>query len=314
MVRTIRQKNTKNRILVTGGAGFVGSHLVDTLVKNNDVTVIDNLSSGKREFVSSKAGFIEEDVTDRKAVLKNVKDFDFVFHLAANPEVRIGVENPSVPFEQNILGTYNILEAMRLNGIKNIAFTSTSTVYGEAKQIPTQESHTLAPISLYGASKVAAESLISAYCHSFGIRSWIFRFANIVGPKGTHGVVYDFIRKLEKNPNELEVLGDGNQSKSYIYVDDCVDAMLFAIKKSSDKVNIFNIGTEDQISAKRIAELVISEMGLNSKISYTGGIRGWVGDVPYMLLDISKLKSLGWELKRNSEDSIKSTIKNLLKE
>lgn len=302
------------RILVTGGAGFIGSHLVDRLVDKNKVTVIDNLSSGKKEFVNLNAVFIQGDLLDKKFVLKNVKNFDIIFHLVANPEVRIGVKDTSIHLEQNVLTTYNLLEVMRINQIKNIVFTSTSTVYGEAKQIPTPEHHTLAPISLYGASKVAAESLISAYCHNFDIFSWIFRFANVVGPRGTHGIIFDFINKLRNNPNELEVLGDGKQSKSYIYIDDCIEAMLHGIKNTSYKVNTFNLGSEDQLDVKRIAELVIKEMKLNAKIRYTGNDRGWIGDIPKMLLDSSKIKSLGWKPKYSSEDSVVKTIKALLKE
>src|SRR4030067_2169815 len=228
----------KKKIIVTGGAGFIGSNLVDRLLlRGNEVIVIDNLSSGKMEFLKEHIEnpdfkFIRLDLLKLDDLKKTVKDADAVFHLAANPDVRLGASDTKVHLEQNIIVTYNLLEAMRVNKIKNILFTSTSTIYGEATIIPTPENYgPLVPISLYGASKLACEALITSYCSTFDMRSWIFRFANIVGERGTHGIIIDFINKLRKNPEILEILGDGKQNKSYIHVYDCVEAILFAMEK-----------------------------------------------------------------------------------
>jgi len=298
------------KILVTGGAGFIGSYLVDKLSEKNEVTVIDNLSAGKKEYVK-KASFIEGDLKDKNFVLKSVKGFDWVYHLAANPDVRLGEEDKEIHLRENIIVTHNILEAMRLNGLKKIVFTSTSAVYGEAKTIPIPEDYgPLIPISLYGASKLAAEALIFSYSE-FGIQSWILRLANIIGGRSNHGIIPDFIKKLEKNPKELEVLGDGNQTKSYLHVEDCVDAIIFAAKKSNEKINIFNIGSPDTITVKEIVKFVIEKKAPRAKIKYTGGKQGWKGDVPKFLLDIEKLKKIGWKPKYNSRESVKKTIGEL---
>jgi len=234
--------------------------------------------------------------------------------VAANPDVRLGASDTRVHLEQNILATYNLLEAMRRNNIKEIAFTSTSTVYGEASIMPTPEDYgPLIPISLYGASKLACEALITSYSHIFDMQAWIFRFANIVGPRSTHGITVDFIKKLQKNPNLLDILGDGKQEKSYLHVSECVDAILFLIEDSEEKVNIFNIGSEDTISATEIGKAVIEEMGLsNVEFIYTGGSRGWKGDVPRMRLGIEKMKSLGWKPVYTSEKSVRETARALL--
>ena len=280
---------TKNKILVTGGAGFIGSHLVDRLIeKGSKITVFDNLSSGKLQF-------IEHHLENPDFTLIKGDHIDIVCHVAANPDVRLGATDTRVHLDQNILATYNLLEAMRKNSVKEIAFTSTSTVYGEASVMPTPEDYgPLIPISLYGASKLACEALITSYSHTFDMRAWIFRFANIVGPRSTHGITVDFIKKLEKDSNVLEILGNGKQEKSYLHVSECVDAIIFLIEKSRDKVNIFNIGSEDTISATEIGKAVIEEMGLSDvKFIYTGGSRGWKGDVPRMRLGIEKMKALG---------------------
>lgn len=298
------------KILVTGGAGFIGSYLANELSKNNNVTVIDNLSKGKKDLIKSNVKFIKIDLLNKNKVLKNVKGFDFIFHLAANPDTRAGLSNPEIDVKQNIIVTHNILEAMRINKIKNIIFTSSSTVYGEVK-LPTKENNELKPISFYGASKLSAEFLISVYCYIFDMRCWIFRLANVIGPNFTHGAIYDFIKKLKENKNELRVLGNGSQTKSYIYIDDCIKAMLLAIEKSSERVNVFNVGSEDCISVRRIAELVTSKISPNAKIIYGSEDRGWKGDVPKMLLDISKIKRLGWKPKYTSEESVKKTIELL---
>lgn len=312
----------KNKILVTGGAGFIGSHLVDQLIeKGNIVTVFDNLSSGKIEFIENHLenpdfNLIKGDLLDQKAIEKACEGIDFVCHVAANPDVRLGASNTRIHLDQNILATYNLLEAMRKKDTKKIAFTSTSTVYGEASVMPTPEDYgPLVPISLYGASKLACEAFITSYSHTFDMQAWIFRFANIVGPRSTHGITVDFIKKLWKNANLLEILGDGKQEKSYLHVSECVEAILFLIENSEEKVNIFNIGSEDTISATEIGKAVIEEMGLsNVELTYTGGNRGWKGDVPKMRLGIEKMKSLGWKPVYTSERSIRETARALLGE
>ncbi|RLI75351.1 UDP-glucose 4-epimerase [Archaeoglobales archaeon] len=298
-------------IVVTGGAGFIGSYIVDELVSNGfDVIVFDNLSSGNLDYINDKAKFYKIDLTRDEIKLKDVEE---VWHIAANPDVRIGLEDPDEIYSNNILATYKILEAMRKYDVDRIIFTSTSTVYGEANLIPTPEEYSMHPISLYGASKLACEALIESYCHTFDIKGWIYRFANVIGKRSNHGVIYDFIMKLRNNPNELEILGDGEQNKSYIYISDCIDAMFYGLK-ANQKVNIFNIGSEDQIKVRRIAEIVCEEMRLKPKFKFTGGKRGWKGDVPLMLLSIEKLKSIGWRPKYNSEEAVRLAVRDLLED
>lgn len=309
-----------NKIIVTGGAGFIGSHVVDKLLScGNEVTVIDNLSSGRMEFIEhhipdNNFKFVKLDMLELGKLTQAIKGADMIYHLAANPDVRLGAENTKVHLEQNIIVTYNLLEAMRMNKQQNIVFTSTSTVYGEASIIPTPENYgPLIPISLYGASKLACEALITSYCHTFDMRSWIFRFANIVGERGTHGIIIDFINKLKKNPHDLEILGDGQQRKSYIHVSDCVDAILFAVKNSHEMANIYNIGSNDTINSSEIGELIVKEMGLKDvKFTYTGGKRGWKGDVPRMLLSIKELQQLGWKPGNNSKSSVIAAARSTL--
>ena len=310
----------KNKIIVTGGAGFIGSHLADRLLSGgNEVTVIDNLSSGKMEFLKQHTTnpgfkFIKLDLLETEKLRKAIQGADFIYHLAANPDVRLGAEDTKIHLEQNVIATYNLLEAMRINEQKNIIFTSTSTVYGEAAIIPTPENYgPLIPISLYGASKLACEALITSYCSTFDMKSWIFRFANIVGERGTHGIIIDFIDKLRNNPQMLEILGDGQQRKSYIHVSDCVDAILYAVKNSHEMANIFNIGSIDTINSTEIGEIVVKEMGLrNVKFTYTGGKRGWKGDVPRMLLSIEKLREVGWKPSYNSKNSVVAAVRSAL--
>jgi len=308
-------------VFVTGGAGFIGSHLIDRLIENHNVTVYDNLSSGKKEFISQhfdkkKFSFIKSDLLDTKKLKNTMREQDFVFHFAANSDVRLGAEKTDIPLKQNTIATYNVLESMRLNDVKNIMFPSSCTVYGETKVTPIPENYgPMIPVSLYGASKLASEGLISAYCSMFGMNAWVFRFANIIGSRGTHGVIFDFINKLRKKSDELEILGDGRQTKSYLYVDDCIDAMLSAVEKSNDKVNIFNLGCEDWINVNRIAEIVVEEMNLkNVKFKYTGGSRGWKGDIPKIMLSIEKIEKLGWKPIYNSEKAVRMTVKALIKE
>ncbi len=302
-------------ILVTGGAGFIGSHVVDRLIeKGEEVIVVDNLSSGNIEFVNDRANFVKMDlIHDSDKLHRLLNNVDFVWHIAANPDVRIGEQSPEKIYDNNILATFLLLEAMRKSQVKNIVFTSTSTVYGEAEVIPTPEDYPTVPVSIYGASKLACEGLISSYCHTFNMKSWIYRFANVIGRRSNHGVIFDFIKKLKNNPDELEILGDGEQNKSYIYIDDCIDAMFYGLREDK-AVNIFNIGSEDQIRVKRIAEIVSKNMGLNPVFKFTGGKRGWKGDVPVMLLSIGRLKKLGWRPKYNSEEAVKRAVYDILQD
>ena len=314
----------KNRsILVTGGAGFIGSHLVERLLLDNEVTVLDNFSSGRIEFLEPYRDIpdfhlLTGDLMNPKILDNAVSGKDFIFHLAANPDVKLGSEDTHVHLEQNVLATYNLLEAMRKNDVRQMAFTSTSTVYGEASEVPTPEDYgPLLPISLYGASKLSCEALISSYCHTFQMQSWIYRFANIVGERGTHGVLVDFIRKLRENPGKLEILGSGKQRKSYLEVKDCVCAMIHAVEHSTGEVNVFNIGSEDSVDVTEIADIVVGQMGLDRvEYNYTGGIdgRGWRGDVKLMLLSIEKIKMLGWSPELGSARALEVAVKALLKE
>src|SRR5271157_4794220 len=268
--------------VVTGGAGFIGSHLVNTLVaQGNEVLVIDSLCAGKRETIARhiddyKVRFVEKDLLS-DGWQDAIQGADRLFHLAADPDVRQSAVDPDPTMRNNVMATYKVLEAMRLHDVPELVFTSTSTVYGDAKVIPTPEDYTpLEPISVYGASKLACEALISAYCHSFGMKAWIFRFANIIGSRSGHGVITDFIRKLGANPDELEILGDGKQSKSYLEVHECIAAMLYATGKARDTVNVFNIGSEDWIDVKSIAEIVCVEMhNPDTRFRFTGGERRW---------------------------------------
>jgi UDP-glucose 4-epimerase len=310
------------RVLVTGGAGFVGSHLVDRLVDDgHDVTVYDNLSTGRREFLAShlrrgRVRLIEDDLLRFESVCEAVGGQEMVWHLAANSDVRRGVEHTDVDLQQNTMATYNVLEAMRRGGVAKIAFSSTSTVYGEPTVIPTPEDYgPLCPISLYGAGKLACEGLLSAFSHSFGFRVWIFRFANVIGSRGTHGILVDFFRKLKGSPNELEVLGDGNQRKSYMLVEDTVDAMVYIVQHAGEPVNLYNLGVGDNLLIRRIAEIFLEETGNSGvKCRYTGGARGWVGDVPVMMLAPDKLNALGWKAKSTSEEAVRRAVRALAEE
>jgi len=306
-------------VVVTGGAGFIGSHLVDALVAQGDeVLVIDMLAAGgtepiQRHLDSGKVRLQKIDLLS-DGWQDAIKGAHRVYHLAADPDVQKSATIPDPTIQNNILATYRVLEAMRTRGVSEIVFTSTSTIYGEATAIPTPEDYTpLEPISVYGASKLACEALISAYCHSFDMRSWIFRFANIIGERSGHGVITDFIRKLTENPHELEILGDGQQTKSYLEVHECVEAMLYAIGHAKDPVNSFNIGSEDWIAVKMIGDIVAGEMHLPSvQQRFTGGARGWVGDVPKMQLSIGKLKALGWKPRLGSRESVRIATRAML--
>jgi len=311
------------KAIVTGGAGFIGSHLVDRLINGGkEVRVIDNLSSGSREHLAQwrddpRLELVVVDLLDKAALDGALKGCDEVYHLAANPEVNAKNASPEDHFRQNIEATYNLLEAMRHSGEqKFIAFTSSSTVYGEAETIPTREDYgPLVPISLYGASKLSCEALLTAYASMYGFRAIIYRLANVVGPRSNHGVIYDFVHKLRDSPSELEVLGDGSQSKSYLYVDDCISGILKGIERGNN-VDIYNIGSWDRTNVLEIAETVKDVMDLSqTKIRLTGGVdggRGWRGDVKIMQLDMDELKSVGWTPKYGSAEAVRLTARSVI--
>tara|TARA_B000000475_G_scaffold203594_1_gene165861 strand:+ start:238 stop:1182 length:945 start_codon:yes stop_codon:yes gene_type:complete len=308
------------RSLVTGGAGFIGSHLIDRLVeRGDDVVVLDNLSSGKEEFLAHHSDQVTHhhvDITDYESMSPYFKGVDVVFHFAANPDIRLGTQITDTDLKQGTLATYNVVESMRVHGVPTIMFASSSVVYGDNAPMPTPENHgPCMPISLYGASKSAGESLISSWVGTFGLQGYIFRFANIIGDRGTHGVIFDFIHKLKKNPTELEVLGDGRQEKSYMEVGDCVDGILHIMGSQNESLNLFNLGSHDTCSVRRIAEIVVEETGYtDAKIAYTGGSRGWAGDIPRAMLAIDKMNSAGFNVKFNSEEAVRHTARVLIQE
>ena len=311
------------RALVTGGAGFIGSHLIDRLVARGDhVVVLDNLSSGNLNFIqghldSGDAVLVIGDLRSLDDVKQAMAmDIDCVYHLAANPDIRLGTRVTDTDLNQGTVATYNVVEAMRLAGVKKIAFASSSVVYGENAPMPTPENHgPCMPISLYGASKQAGEGLISSWVGTFGLQAWIFRFANVVGARGTHGVIFDFIHKLKNDPTRLEVLGNGLQEKSYMEVGDCVDAILHVMATTNEPLNLFNLGSHDTASVRRIAEIVVEVTGCaDARIEYTGGDRGWAGDIPRARLAIERMVDSGFDVRMNSEDAIRHTATCLLEE
>lgn len=310
-------------VLVTGGAGFIGSHLVDRLLKENwKVKVIDNLSSGRLENLFHHSGnpnlkIVIGDLKDMETCLKVVEGIDVVFHFAANPEVRVSTTNPEIHFRENIITTFNLLEAVRKKDIKEFIFASSSSVYGELDAKPVIENAPIRPVSIYGASKASCESLIHAYSKLYGIKAVILRYANVIGPRLRHGVVYDLLLKLKKNPRQLEILGDGKQVRSFIYIDDAISATIIAWRKSNLEYSIYNVASEDWITIKEVADIIINELGLrNVKYVYKSirhGI-GWLGDVKRIALNIDSIKSLGFRPKFTSREAVKKTIKSLIKE
>lgn len=311
--------NHKPKYFIAGGCGFIGSHLVDRLAGTGEVTVYDNLSGGRVDFIKrhldeGSVRLIQADLLEPDRLQAAMKGSDVVFHLAANSEARTGFVNTRFDLEQGPVATYNVLEAMRNNGIKKIVYASSSTVYGEAPVKPTAEDYgPLQPISLYGASKLAGEGLVSGFCHTFDMQGWIFRFANVIGPRSTHGVVYDFINKLKKNHDELEILGDGTQEKPYLHVADCVTGILYGFQHSDDRLNLFNLGVASSTRVTTIARILVEEMGLrNVAFKFTGGKRGWPGDVPQVRYDTSKMEKLGWKPEYTSDETVRRGIKDIL--
>jgi UDP-glucose 4-epimerase len=304
-----------NSVLVTGAAGFIGSHVVDRLLAlGHDVIGYDNLSTGLPEFLERacqhpRFKFVRADTLDQDALARAMAGCDFVFHLAANADVRFGTDHPRKDLEQNTLATFNVLEAMRAAGVRRVAFSSTGSVYGEPEIFPTPETAPF-PIqtSLYGASKLAGEGLLHAYAFGFGFEAYIFRFVSILGERYTHGHVFDFFKKLRGNEHRIEVLGNGRQRKSYLYVQDCVDAMLTVVANAHEPVNVFNLGTEEYVTVDDSLGYICQALGVTPERHYTGGERGWIGDSPFILLDTNKVRSLGWAPKLSIREGILRTL------
>ena len=303
------------RAFVTGGAGFIGSNLVDRLLAaNHSVVAYDNFSTGQDAFLEIARShpqftIIRGDTLDLPALVEAMAGSEMVFHLAANADVRFGLEHPRKDLDQNTIATFNVLEAMRATGAQRIVFASTGSIYGEASVIPTPER---APFtvqtSLYGASKLAGEGLIQAYCEGFGFQSWIFRFVSILGERYTHGHVVDFYRSLRADPSRLRVLGNGRQRKSYLYVQDCIDAILVALDRATEKVNVLNLGTEECCEVNDSIEWIIRALGVSPILDYTGGDRGWIGDSPFIFLDTSRIRALGWKPKLTIREGVLRTL------
>jgi len=316
------------KVFISGGAGFIGSHMTKHLVKNNmfgHIVVYDNFSSGTIDHlcgVEKNITVIRGDIKDISLLKASMKDVGLVIHYAANPDIAKAVTQPDIDFWEGTYLTQNILEAMRENGVQNILYTSGSGVYGESPETFFNESYgPCFPISTYGASKLACEALISSYCSMFGMRGRAFRFANVVGPLQTHGVGYDFIRRLKQDSTRLKILGNGTQSKSYVYVDDVIEAMLLIYKNTQNgsylNFDVFNVATDDYISVNEIADIACNLIGLNPesvKYEYTGGDRGWKGDVPKVLFDVSKIKQLNWKARFNSKQAIERSLKAMMGE
>lgn len=311
---------------ISGGAGFIGIHLVEHLLArspSNHLIVYDNFTSGNDGHLAilnsdQKVRVVKGDIKDLETLTEAMAGCDVVFHLAANPDIAKAVTNPGIDFWDGTYLTHNILEAMRLNGIKQIIYTSGSGVYGEDPQMYFTETYgPCLPISSYGASKLASEALIGAYCHMFSMSGLVFRFANVVGPRQTHGVGYDFVRRLKENPTRLRILGDGTQSKSYVHVEDVLEAMSVSATHCDKQFDVFNVATDDYITVKEIAEIAVTETGCDpSRVSYdfTGGDRGWKGDVPVVRFNAEKIKSFGWQAKRTSKEAMRDAIRAMRKE
>jgi UDP-glucose 4-epimerase len=309
--------------LVTGGAGFIGSHLVDRLVSEGwRVRVLDNFSSGRMENIKhhvdgGEVEVVKGDLKDLGVVKSAVEGVDVVFHFAANPEVRVSTTNPEIHFNENVVATFNLLEAMRREGVRELVFASSSSVYGEPDEIPVSEKAPVRPVSVYGASKAACESLIHAYSKLYGIRAVVLRYANVVGPRLKHGVVYDFVVKLKRNPSELEVLGDGKQVRSYVHVEDAIEATMIAWRKSTNAFEVYNVASEDWMTVDEVADEVIKAVGLSDvRKVYRPVLHGvgWPGDVKRVALRIDKLKALGFKPSMGSREAVRATAKRLVEE
>jgi UDP-glucose 4-epimerase len=303
------------QVLVTGAAGFIGSHLVDRLLgAGHDVAGFDNLSTGQRGFLEDafpnpRFTFHQADLLDRQRLTRAMDGAELVVHFAANADVRFGTQHPRKDLDQNTIATWNVLETMRDLGCRKMVFSSTGSIYGEPEIFPTPEGCPF-PVqtSLYGASKLAAESLIQAYCEAFGMQSYIFRFVSILGERYSHGHVFDFHKQLSEHPDRLHVLGDGHQKKSYLYVHDCLDAILIALERADKKVNIFNLGTDECCEVNDSIGWICQYLGLRPKITYAGGERGWIGDSPFILLDCSRMRALGWRPRLSIRQAVLATI------
>jgi len=303
------------RALVTGGAGFIGSSLVDRLLAaGHEVVAFDNFSTGQEAFLAdarTRPGFtlVRGDTLDLPELTRAMVGIDTVFHLAANADVRFGTEHPSRDLEQNTIATFNVLEAMRAQGVSRVAFSSTGSIYGEAAVIPTPEDAPF-PVqtSLYGASKLAGEGLIQAYCEGFGFRAWIFRFVSILGERYTHGHVFDFYRRLREDPARLRVLGNGTQRKSYLYIQDCIDAIFLAMETATGKVNVLNLGTDEYVQVNDSIGWICEHLGVSPALDYTGGDRGWIGDNPFIFLDTARVRALGWTPRLTIREGIIRTL------
>jgi len=306
------------RAFVTGGAGFIGSNLVDRLLAaNHSVVAYDNFSTGQDAFLEIARShpqftLVRGDTLDLPALVEAMAGSEMVFHLAANADVRFGVEHPRKDLDQNTIATFNVLEAMRATGARRIAFASTGSIYGEASVIPTPE-HSPFPVqtSLYGASKLAGEGLIQAYCEGFGFQSWIFRFVSILGERYTHGHVFDFYRSLRADPSRLRVLGNGRQRKSYLYVQDCLDAIFVALDRATDRVNVLNLGADEYCEVNDSIGWISAKLGVTPQRKYTGGDRGWIGDSPFIFLDTKKVRSLGWKPRLTIRQGVEKTVEYL---
>ena len=308
------------KILVTGGAGFIGSHLCDILIADgHNVTVVDNLVLGKVENIEHLINnpnfrFFKEDLNNGHAMDMIFMDgeFDMVYHLAANSDIQKGGKDPMVDYQLTFNTTFNVLQMMKKYEVKKFFFASTSAIYGETYDVLNEDYGPLKPVSNYGAGKLASEAFISAFASTYHIQTWITRFPNVVGERFTHGVIYDFIHKLQKNPNELEVLGNGEQCKPYVYVKDLVAGIQFVINNSNESYNVYMLGSDTRTKVKEIAAMVIEEMGLNASIRYTGGDRGWVGDVPEFRYDLTKVNNLGWKASYDSNGAVRKAIQMAL--
>jgi UDP-glucose 4-epimerase len=318
-----------SRAVVTGGSGFIGSYLTEELLRRSyQVTVVDDFSAGTMENLGRSRGnsslnIVKEDLRNPRNLDRIIREHDLIFHLAANPEVRSGQTAPRVHFEENVLGTFNLLESVRRADMeKTLIFTSTSTVYGEASRMPTPEDYgPLIPISIYGGSKLASEGLITSYVHTFNLKGLVLRLANVIGAKSNHGVIFDFVKKISVNAEELEILGDGTQEKSYLYITDLIGAMMHLTEhrlEGTGKTAVYNVGSKDRLTVKEIAKVVAREMACPKiRFRFTGGVdggRGWKGDVKNMQLSIKKLLDTGWKPKYSSRQAVKLAAHELARE